>query len=319
VPELASLLPVELSSESGRPTPGPVATRITPEGLASPLFFGRGVTSGSRWNDLPALDQIYAPLRKKPAATVLVEAAGLANAFGNLIVMAEHTVGRGRVIYIGTDTLWKWQTIPPLDSDNNSPFSVFWQQTLRATSRGPLGQGACNVWLRTDRSRYQVGQIVTLRVQADNAPPPPTTLEAALTLPGETTLPLILRADPTTPNVSVAQFEATTAGQYRITATLNAGGKSLADGVLAVDVEQADSELADTAVDEVQMRRIAMSTGGQCVDLSDRTTWPGVDDDELPTIRRTRRVNLWDGFVLPVLLCAVLGCDWLIRLLRGYV
>src|SRR5204863_6264751 len=112
---------------------------------------------------LPALDRVYPPLRKRPAATILLEAAGRANAYGNLIVLAEHTVGRGRVLFIGTDALWNWQTTGPLDAQGVTPYAAFWQQTMRALA--PIGatrNGDVTLSVQPDRSRYEAGQRATI-------------------------------------------------------------------------------------------------------------------------------------------------------------
>ena len=58
---------------------------------------------------LPPLDQVYPALRKRPAASVLLEATRQANNHGNLIVMAEHTVGRGRVLEMDGSGKIRWQ------------------------------------------------------------------------------------------------------------------------------------------------------------------------------------------------------------------
>lgn len=99
------------------------------------------------------MDQIYVPQRKKPAATVLAEADDPSGVGRKLIVMAEHTVGRGRVLYVGTDTLWKWQMLGRADEAGNTAYRYFWQQALRAmTPTRAAGRGV-DIWLETDRSR----------------------------------------------------------------------------------------------------------------------------------------------------------------------
>ncbi len=92
VSALQDLLPVEMP-QSLRPVSGAVRLRVTPEGLASSLF--NQPNALAIWRDLPPMDQIYPPIRKKPGATILVESADYTNEYGRLIVMAEHTVGRG--------------------------------------------------------------------------------------------------------------------------------------------------------------------------------------------------------------------------------
>ena len=127
-PELERLLPVEIGPDTGTPIEGPIDTRLRPDAAGSPFFFQLNTGIAEQ---LPPMDRIYPVLRKRPGATVLLEAVKQRNAYGNLIVLAEQTVGRGRVLWVGTDTLWKWQTLAP-PGPGPTPYSVFWQQALRA-------------------------------------------------------------------------------------------------------------------------------------------------------------------------------------------
>src|SRR5262249_17986423 len=87
VPVLHALLPVELTRESGHPVEGPIDVRLRPDAGSSPFFFQ--LRDGDA-DKLPALDQVYPALRKRPGATVLLEAVNQRNPYGNLIVLAEH-------------------------------------------------------------------------------------------------------------------------------------------------------------------------------------------------------------------------------------
>src|SRR6185503_20026495 len=135
---------------------------------------------------LPPLDRVYPPLRKKPAATIQLEANGRANSYGSLIVMAEHSVGRGRVLFIGTDTLWNWQTMGALDAQGVTPYASFWQQAMRAMSPVHSRSGDVSITLQPDRSRYEVGQRVVVRAQyKTDRPLPGATIASTLTLPDQ--------------------------------------------------------------------------------------------------------------------------------------
>src|SRR5262249_9971408 len=152
------------------PVAGPVQVQITTEGARSPFFLQPGSATST---SLPTLDQIYPPLRKKPAATVLLVASGVGNAFGPFIVMSEHTVGRGRVLFVGTDTLWKWQTLTTAGDEKTTPYHLFWQQSLRALAPTRPGGSAVNLWLQPGRSRYEAGQRVSIRAEIASIVPLP--------------------------------------------------------------------------------------------------------------------------------------------------
>jgi hypothetical protein len=317
-PSLAALLPVELTRQSASPIEGPIDVRMSPEGARSPFFFNPP-TAGSK-AELPPMDQIYPPLRKKPAATVLLEAVSQANAYGNLIVMAEHTVGRGRVLFIGTDTLWKWQTLGPENDAGVTLYGLFWRQALRALGATQPGTGGASLWLLPDRTRYEAGGRVVLRAEAkaEREMLQPK-IVANVIQPDDQQIPLAFAADPAAPGTYRAEFETTMAGQHRITASLSAEGQTLADTATAIDVEEPKSELAGTRVDTANLARIAAATGGRQINLADPGTWPAPDKLENQRVQQTQTFDLWNSYALMLLLCALLGADWLLRLLRGYV
>jgi hypothetical protein len=315
VPELNTLLPVEVTRRSANPVGGPVEVRVSAEGAGSPFFFKPPSTGEPR---LPPLDQIYPPLRKRPAATVLLEAAKHANAHGHLIVIAEHTVGRGRVLYVGTDTLWKWQTLARAN-EPITPYSSFWQQAFRALSPARSSASGVHLWLQPDRSRYRVGQpaVVRAEVQADRPLHRPR-LEAAVLLPDGRRGRLEFALDPAHPNRFRADFEPTLPGAHRITATVASEGKIAAEGGTVIEVDRPRAETVDGGVDQANLARIAASTGGRVVDPARPDTWP-TSDSARPPVSQTRRLDLWNDYILLLFICGLLGTDWLIRLRRGYM
>ena len=317
-PALAALLPVQLSPESAAPVPGPVAVRVTAEGLASPFFAAPGGAPEAYWAALAPVDQIYPPLRKKPAATALAEAAKLANPYGNLILMAEHTVGRGRVLFIATDTLWKWQMFAAA-TEGPTPFQVFWQQSLRALAPLRLSGGNVNLHLEPDRSRYEPGQTVVLRAEVRAASPlPKARVQARVTLPDGQQLPLDFAPNAAEPGTYTARFAPTAPGQHKVAASVAAEDKVVADTLIAFDVEASNAELDNPRINEAALRRIAHDTGGNYLNRADPATWRALANLEKVPVARVETVDPWNRFVLLILLAVLMGADWLVRLLRGF-
>jgi len=317
-PGFAELLPVELSLESATPTTGPVAVRVTAEGLATPFFAAPGNAPQAFWSSVPAVDQVYPALRKKPAATALAEAAQLANPYGNLILMAEHTVGRGRVLFVGTDTLWKWQTLSTA-TDGPTPYQVFWQQALRALAPIRQSTGNVNLNLEPDRSRYEPGQTVVLRAEVQSGRPLlKARVQAQLTLPDGKQLPLDFAPSPKEPGVYTARFDAAMPGQHKVAATVVAEDKVAADLLIAFDVAESSGELAGQPVNEANLARIARDTGGRVINRADPVTWRGLESVAKAPVTKLETVDLWNDYALLLLLSVLLGVDWLVRLLRGF-
>lgn len=313
VPELNTLLPVELSPESANPLAGPIEVRMSKEGSQSPFFFQTDASGAT----LPALDQIYPPLRKRPAATVLLEAAQQGNAYGSLIVMAEQTVGRGRVLYIGTDTLWKWQTLAAAKEGMPTPYALFWQHALRALAPVRAGGGSVQLWVQPERSRYEAGRPIAVHVELQSERPlAQPRLEATVLLPDGRRLPLAFAADTAKPDLFHADFESNLPGQYRVTASVAVEGKTLANGTSLIEVTPAPSEQASAPVDRANLARISSATGGQLLDPANPDTWPPGEESTSQEVTQT--LDLWNSFALVLVLCGILGTDWLLRLLRGY-
>jgi hypothetical protein len=315
-PGLAELLPVELSQDSAKPINGPVAVRVTTEGLATPYF--ASASGPAFWSSLQPMDEIYPALRKKPAATALMEATQLNNPYGNLIVMAEQPVGRGRVLFVATDTLWKWQ-MHAANTEGPTPYQAFWQQALRTLAPIRQSTGNVNLNLEPDRSRYEPGQTVLLRAEIQSGGAlPKARVQAQVTLPDGKQLPLDFAPSPNEPGIHTAKFEATMAGQHKVAATVIAEDKTAADTLIAFDVEESSGELAGQRVNEATLTRIARDTGGHVINRADPASWKALASMEKVAVTRAQTLDLWNGYALLILLSVLLGADWLLRLLRGF-
>jgi hypothetical protein len=315
LPELHDLLPVDLTPESGKPVAGPVDVRLRADAGQSPFFFQLRAEAPAA---LPPLDQVYPVLRKRPGATVLVEAAKHRNPYGNLIVLAEHTVGRGRVLFVGTDTLWKWHTLAARDGP--TPYSIFWQQAFRALTPERTRPGPANLWLTASRSQGEVGRPVGLEaeVQSDRLLTQPR-IQAVAELPDGRRLPLAFALDSVNPLRFRADVSPPLPGLFKITATILSEGRTVAEGATTFQVEAPRGELSDDGVDHVTLGRIAAATGGRVIDPARPETWPAAGGEPLPAVEQSRTLDLWGSFTLLLVLAVLLGADWLIRLLKGLV
>jgi hypothetical protein len=326
LPAITTLMPVEMPIGAGQPLKGPVDVRPSLDGAASP-FFANFLEDMPAYEALPPLDAVYAPVRKRPGATVLLEASQLANSYGNIIVAAEHTVGRGRVLYIGTDTIWKWQMLPEPNENGVSPAELFWQQTLRAMMPPQPSAAGVAIWLQPEHTQYTIGRKVTVHAniqsgQETGGLPDPRDLgqvQATVSTPDGDELPLSFFADSDQTERLQAEFVVSLPGEYVVGATLVIGGKHVAETKVAVTCRPRVTERADAPSDILEMKRIATVTGGNVVDISDAETWPARRSSAMLTVVERRSMDLWQNFVLPVLLCLALGLDWTLRLLRGFV
>lgn len=320
VPELEGLLPVEMPRQN-QIVDGPLQLEPTPSALISPLFYTP--SDGAFFEtyvNLPAMDQVYAPVRKRPAADLLLEVREKRNDFGNLIVVAEHTVGRGRVLFIGTDTLWKWQMLGSRDSEGRTPYEVFWQQALRSMSPQRPAGATANLWVETDRGSYAEGDSIQLTLELDAAVTDPATVDvvASVELPDERSLPLVLfPADP--PGRWTASFEPPLPGTIEISARAAKDGSTLAENAIKIDVVPRSMPQGPVPNQVETLARLANATGGALLTTENSELWPTSAIEERQDVTRHASLDLWRNSALLLLLIGLLATDWLLRLLRGFV
>jgi len=332
VPELTQLLPVELTRDSGTPVSGQIDLRITPEGTAATWFSmlpGRSSGepapgAGSTQQVLPPLEHIYPAMRKRPAAAILLEAKTQTNAYGPLIVMAEQTTGKGRVLFVGTDTLWRWQTLGPRSDAGVTLYSAFWQQALRGMAPAEPTTSSAKLWLRPERTLYRAGDKVRLAAQwqtesasAETGPEPQ--VAAIVVLPDGRRLPLDLTPEQSDPRRLAGQFDVTEPGQYRIEATARTDARQLAEITTKIEVVSKPGEKDSAPVDSPSLERVAAATGGRVIDPGTADGWLKSSSVEPTIVIRRQSYDLWHNFTVLLVLCSLLAADWTMRLFRGYV
>ena len=144
-------------------------------------------------------------------------------------------------------------------------------------------------------------------------------IEGHTIFPDGRKVPLTLLADPVAPHVLRDELIAPSRGHYQITATMLSEGKMVSEVRTTFDVDDAPAETSRVRVNKAMLQYIASGTGGQVVDPADPRTWPGRESTDQIATSELRTVDLWSSFLLPVGLVLLLGFDWLVRLLRGFV
>ena len=144
-------------------------------------------------------------------------------------------------------------------------------------------------------------------------------VQASVVLPDSRRLPLSFDPDPARPNHWKCLFTPLQPGSHRVLASLISEGKTAAEASAVLDVDESQGELSDRSVDDNNLSRIALATGGRKIDLNDPATWPQASDHPPARVERRQTLDLWGDFILLIVLCLLLGADWLYRVLRGYI
>ncbi|MCD4826137.1 MAG: hypothetical protein K8S55_16220 [Phycisphaerae bacterium] len=167
---LADLLPVTLTENpidvsriihETRPKAWPI--RLTGYGVDHPItrLEGQGQANRNLWDALPGIYWSHAVAWKKPAARVLAEHSSPDRKTRGRSqpepLIAVHTVGSGRVLYMGFDETWRWRFI-----ESGFYHRRFWGNVVRYLA--PLN--ARQVVIATGGDRFGAGDKITVEVEA---------------------------------------------------------------------------------------------------------------------------------------------------------
>lgn len=335
--------PTPLSPPSNN-SPLPPGTRMLPSPLAAaepeqwPMLQLASDVSANQavWEGLPPLPWALAA-RPKPGATVLATAAPQTttpNADTSTIIAA-HSYGLGKVLWIGTDGTWRWRL-----RVGDAHHHRFWGQLIRWAAAGRLSSGNRLVRFGPDRARTPEGEPPTLQARFSEAAPgiTPSLLAAARIVPspealpnptGETsehppTLALVpLRPVPGQPRVFSGLPPNLPPGSYlaqlevpELVPTFQAEGLEPPQAAFEI-VERETTERIELAASRDALDPLASATGGRVL--------PDLDAARLPDLLKSRQVSrsqtietpLWDTPLGLGFFFALLSLEWILRKRSG--
>ncbi len=155
---LAPLFPWRLSEREPEPEHGTFAVRVPPMGQGHPIL---ATVEEVLARAGATLDSVNLVAELKPGATALLEARVGAR---QLAVVAVQPFGKGKVLGLASNTLWKWAAQPePL----GSAYGLFWRQAIRnLTGKTEGGQ---NLAVRWDRDFYRPGEQAVGEIRVTGA------------------------------------------------------------------------------------------------------------------------------------------------------
>jgi len=253
----------------------------------------------------------------KPAAEVLARAHPVAQPDDPTPLVISMRYGAGRVIYVGTDEIWRWrfgrgETLP----------ERFWLPLIRLQGRESLARGGASAFLEATPDRGVVGEPVRLAVRILDESlleTRPKSVRVRIRLqdaPDEPVRELRLAPDESSREGLGEVFSGTwlapAAGRYEI---------EVADAILAgmdleteIEVLLSDDELRRPEADHALLVSLSTETGG--LTLAPEAL------DGLPELLPRRRTEiagepdvetLWDRPIVLAALIILLGAEWMGR------
>lgn len=351
---LKDLLPVTFAPDPPAPGPenvGGFTFALTAEGLDSVVTHQHVDPERSRgiWQSFPPMYWRRGGVAARPAATVLAYArpvlaaplflqdAAMAQVLGDEAaalrqeqvrdyqrknpLIAVHTVGAGRVMFLATDHTWRMRY-----GVGDRYHHQFWGQVLRWAATTKLSGGGRFARIGTPQSRYSPGQTVRVTarlLKADFTPMVTDAVKADLYLGEKLIDSRKLTASADGPDLYRGRFAPRGGGTYRL--VLNAPAMDALirqDGLDKVTCEfsvesPVPPEQAELAADRSLAASLADETGGQLLEASQASLLTELLKQENEQVRRERQVGLWDTWPLLAVMLAAVTAEWLLRKRAG--
>lgn len=299
----------------------PWPVEFTREGLAAEYLWldDDAVSSREAWNEFPGVYSFQGVKKLKPSAIELARFSDPRSAAGEAkaVYFAEQFYGSGRVFYAGSNELWR------LRRDDIAYFERLTTKLIRHVSQGRQMRSSNRGTLATDRQRYTLGAMVTLRAQLTDSrleplDAPDVTLDVFA--PDGEASTIELRSDASAPGMFVGQLSAARTGTYRLELAVPESDDERL--TRRIQVRAPDREWDDPRQDVALLKSLA----------TDETYFSDVDsalDPEnkyglYPLLNLQPQVSvtqpepnlqwerLWMGILL-ALMCGLLCVEWLIR------
>jgi hypothetical protein len=303
---LAPLFPWSISERETEPERAPCVVQIPPTGAGHPLLatLEERLVQGNA-----TVDSVNRVGDLKPGATLLL-AARLGDRLAPLV--AEQRYGRGRVLGIASNTLWKWATQPdPL----RAAYGVFWRQAARyLTDRL---EGSSELTVRWDRDAYRPGE--TARAEIRTTRSGPAMLRFAATLAhGTRTAPVEVSPLAGVPGAFEATVRFQERGEYVLRLVATTGDRVVDTYEKVFPVAALLPEGARIEVNETLLQALATRSGGAWFREADAAQLA-----ERLLAKTTRRVVVEESSLIEagpwfaLALATVLGLEWTLRRRAG--
>ena len=307
------VLPVYLEE----PAPDPraafteVTVRPTPSGLAHPV----GQLTGEGWDDLPPLSSLNRIVRAKPGATVLL--AGETPDGEERTVLAHHRYGRGKALALPVQDTWMWQMHADIPVEDQR-HETLWRQLLRWLVDGV--PTPVSVTLTPERA--EAGEAVEIRatvfdsayIGVNNS-----RVVAMITTPGGGTLERGLEWAVDEDGSYLGSFVPPEDGTYTVSVQAETADGILGNAASILEAGPSREEYFDAGRRTALLERVARETGGRSYTVDDVDRLPEDVRFTGAGVTVTERRELWDMPIIFLLLVILLGAEWGVRRVRGFV
>jgi len=312
---LAEALPVDLTDRRNTTERVPDggegqvvnAPAVTIDGALHPATRLASSSEASRklWRSLPPLASVSLMGGPRPGAQVLAVTASPGGEAHPLIAVQRY--GQGRTMVFAGEASWRWRMLRP---STDTAYDTIWRQLVRwlaAPSPGPVALPAMAV--------ASPGDVEPIAVMVRNRrfePVPDATISLRVTDPDGATRAVVPTLQDPRAGRYVIPFRFDHGGVYRVDADARSGETPLGTATRYVLVGGTDVEMADLALNEPVLQRLAAATGGRYLQAS--------ETDELRGLLRvgeadpaTEMKDLWHNAWTLLGIMGLLAAEWVVR------
>jgi hypothetical protein len=294
------------------------ALEVVTTSLDHPLmrFYPESNRSLDVWKTLPGVLWSFPVREPVPTASVLLEHSdpALTQLAGPRPLLVSGQFGGGRTIFFGFDGTWRWRQA----GRNAEYFNRFWLQTVRFLVEGRAVEGKRRGTIETDRTRYEVGDRITVVARLNDAtfkPLEQPEVMARLEVPGRDPVPVTLRPVPQQPGRYEAVVTAQQTGRHVLRVELNeAAGAGAANVETTITVAPPSVETERIWQDQPLLTELAAASDGKYFSLVDVAGLAAnVPDRQQMITVQGKPVPLWDTSRLLLLVVGLLVVEWALR------
>ena len=302
------------------PVRGPIDFRegnfgvdITDEGLHSPVF---GPVFAQVKNFPPLLTCDVADAAA-PNAEVLMQAVVAGQKHP---LVASMRFGKGRVVAVLSDTVWRWRLGASQWRADRSPYDLFWAQLLDWLVPKEENKVVDNsIELFTERASYVLGEKPEVRAVVKSADGhQPASLPLRLKTPDDKTFeytmkPAVLQSrDGKSVRGFVAAVEPNVTGIFRAeTDAVIGGGKT--DGRSRFVVTRPATEMTGKPINRDLLEKVAAASKGRYYALGEWNGWRKDLHVEEQHFSHVELADLWNRPWVLAILMSALAAEWIVR------
>jgi hypothetical protein len=293
--------------------------KVTDAGRDTPIFEFEGMQGEPVIRELPSLISATRILGEKSLSVVLARAddggtrtmqRGRQFIENEMAVLAYQRYGRGKVMTVASDGLWRWAFLPPRLEAYKPVYGQFWGQLIRWLISGSEFLPGQDTTFRTTRKVYAPGEVARFNILY-RGPEEDFRARIEVLSPDGTAKTVIPEKSEDSAEMWTASFVPNVEGEY--IATLSGPGRQTpVETRFSCHYTSLEDQLVSANHDV--LKRICLTSGGEYFKLGDHERLLDVLGARTKkTELAPRRRDAWDNGLLLSVVLGIFSLEWLGR------